>query len=91
LVIDVLYFSLNGKIALCKCDLFFLRISILGNEITSIPGEHNVILFSFRSGGDLDHFVDVNKMVKTSPLNPWVEVHNATHIRGGVGFAAFEG
>ena len=26
-----------------------------------------------------------------SPLNPWVEVHYATHIRGGVGFAAFEG
>jgi len=23
-------------------------------------------------------------------LNPWIEVHNATHIRGGVGFAAFE-
>jgi hypothetical protein len=30
-------------------------------------------------------------LIIPSPLNPWIEVHNATHIRGGVGFAAFEG
>jgi hypothetical protein len=32
-----------------------------------------------------------NTILLVSPLNPWIEVHNATHIRGGVGFAAFEG
>lgn len=55
--------GLNGKIALCKSNFFFFRITILRNEIASIASEHKILDFTLRSTAKNDHFRDLTKMV----------------------------
>lgn len=41
--------SLTGKVALRKCNFFFFRISILGNQIAGITSKHIILDFPLRA------------------------------------------
>ena len=55
--------GLNGEVGLGKGNLLFPRVAILRNEVAGVAGEHDVVDLTAGAGADLDHFVDVNKMV----------------------------
>jgi hypothetical protein len=55
--------GLDGEIGLGEGDFLLARIAILGDEIAGIAGEHEIVNFTLRALAELDHFVDVNKMI----------------------------
>ena len=55
---------LGGKVALGKSDGFLARIAVLGDEVTGVAGEHEVINRSFGAAAKFDHFRDATKMVR---------------------------
>ena len=54
---------LHGEIILGKCHLRFSRVTVLGDEVTGIAGEHIIGNFAFRTGTEGNHFADFSKMV----------------------------
>ena len=60
--------GLNGKIALGKGDWFFARIAVLGDKVTSVAGEHEIINFAFAAFAEFDHFRDATKMISRAIL-----------------------
>ena len=56
--------SLNGKVALRKCNFFFFRISILGNQIAGITSKHIILDRSLCALACSYHFRDLTKMIR---------------------------
>lgn len=55
--------GLDGEVGLGKGDLLLPGVAVLGDEVAGVTGEHDVVDLAFRSLGQLDQFVDVNKMI----------------------------
>ena len=55
--------GLDGEVGLGEGDFLFSRISILGDEVAGVTGEHDVLDLTLGAGADFDHFPDVRKMV----------------------------
>ena len=55
--------GLDGEVGLREGDFRLLRIAVLRDEITGEAGEHEVFDLALAAGAEVDHFVDVNKMV----------------------------
>jgi hypothetical protein len=55
--------GLDCEIRLGKGDFFFPWITILCDQVAGVTRKHDVIYLTLATGPEIDHFVDVNKMV----------------------------
>ena len=55
--------GLNGEIGLGEGDFLLSGIAVLGDEVAGIAGEHEIVNLTLAAGAEINHFVDVNKMV----------------------------
>ena len=55
--------GLHRKIGLGKSDFLFSGVAVLGDEITGVAAQHDVIHLALAARAEINHFVDVNKMV----------------------------
>ena len=55
--------SLESKVGLRKGDFLFFGIAVLRNQVAGVASEHNVIHLALAARTEIDHFVDLNKMV----------------------------
>ena len=55
---------LDGEVGLGEGYFLLPRIAILRDEVAGVAGEHEIVDFPLRAFGQLDHFVDVNKMIR---------------------------
>jgi len=56
--------GLDGKVGLGEGEFGLTRVAVLGDEVTSLTGENDVLDLACGAGAEGDHFVDVNKMVR---------------------------
>src|SRR5690606_9683029 len=56
--------GLQCEVSLGKRNFRLARIPVLGNQIAGVAGEHDVVDLSLAARADVDHFVNVNKMVR---------------------------
>ncbi len=56
--------SLYGKICLGKSNLWFAWVTVLCYQVASITRKHYIINLSLSTTSNLDHLIDVNKMVR---------------------------
>ena len=54
---------LDGKVGLGEGDFLLPGIAILSDEVAGVAGEQDILDFPLRAFGQLDRFVDVNKMI----------------------------
>lgn len=57
---------MHGKIGLGERDFAFGRVAVLGDEVTGVTREGKVVNLPLSTFPNLDHFVDINEMIRNS-------------------------
>lgn len=60
---QLLLAGLNGEVRHREGHFLLLRIAVLRDAVTGVPGEGGVLDLALRTRAEPDHLVDVNKMV----------------------------
>jgi len=55
--------GLEGEVSLAKRNLILRRVTVLGNEVTGVAGEHEILDFTLPTFAVADQFTDLSKLI----------------------------